>query len=85
MSKKVNVFIFQNGENRIYLPYSVGAYKLTDVCISLAKKLSPDKNLTNFRMVKLPGNAIAVDREFADGFSIDGNRYRYGDVYRRLS
>jgi len=84
--KKIKVFVFQNGLNRVYLPYAANADSLLDVTIKLVKAFNPHKQLKRLQVSnKKTSYEITVDSACNDGFVFDGIKYVYGEVYRRVS
>lgn len=89
MAKKIKVFIFQNAQYRIYLPYADRGEQLANVAFEMARKLNPDKNMGYMKPLKAEGlnlcHTIEVSNVLDDGFIVDDIAlYRFGEVYRRL-
>ena len=83
-TKKIKVFVFQNGKHRIYLPHAANCQSLLDTLVRLIKEFNPDKDLKHLKLNKNPTYEITVESDAKDGFVFDGHKYFYGEVYSRF-
>jgi len=80
---KLQVHIFRNGKQEVFLPRGIDTTELADVAIEIIRRLSPyDRNL--LKHVKRRDETLEVDSVHHNGFFLNGHQYIWGEVYRRV-
>ena len=80
---KLKLHIFQNGNHQIFLPRSADSQQIANVAFDIVRRFAPEGNKL-LKYAKHTGDAITVDKEFHNGFELNGHVYFYGTIYKRI-